>query len=109
MEPTPIRVIAAAYEANEAAAQKQYGDRCILVQGIVMKITLDIGDEAVIYLAAEDFDEPRVRLLEGAQDQAVNLSKGDQALFLCNDISETLGTPVMDGCYVVLPEAEPTP
>lgn len=107
MEPIPIRTIAAAYEANEAAAQKQFGDRCILVEGIVTKITLDIGDEAVIYLAADDFDEPRVRLLEEAQEQAVNLSKGDKRLFLCNDISETLGTPVMDGCYVVLPKAAP--
>lgn len=109
MEPIDIEVIAAAYEANEAAAQKTYGGQCILVSGTVDEVTLDLSDEPVIRLAGKDFDQPRVRLLDAAQDQAAELAKGDKTLFLCNDVSEVLGTPVIDGCYVVFPKAQPTP
>lgn len=107
MDPIKVDTIAAAYEANEAAAQEVYGDRCVLVLGTVEEIDLDMSDDPVIRLASQDMVRPTVRLLDQSSEQATLLSKGEETHFLCNDVSEFLGTPTFDGCLVVDPKAAP--
>lgn len=109
MSPVEIETIVSAYEANEAAAQKTYGGRCLLVLGTIAEIDLDMLDEPVIRLAGEDIARPTVRLLDEASEQATFLTKGEETHFLCNEVSEFLGTPTLDGCLVVDPKPSPTP
>jgi hypothetical protein len=109
MEPIKVEAISSAYEANEAAAQKAYGDRCVLIVGIVEEVDLDMSDDPVIRLAGKDLVRPTVRLLDQASEQATFLAKGEETHFLCNEVSEFVGTPTFDGCLVVDPKAASTP
>lgn len=109
MEPIEVGTIIAAYEANEASAQKTYGDRCLLIVGTVGEIELDVSDKPVIRLDGKEIIRPTVRLLDQAVEQATYLAKGEETHFLCNEVSEFLGTPNFDGCLVVDPKATPTP
>lgn len=106
-EVVKIQTIADAYAANEAAAQLKFGDRCMLVSGIVDEVDLDMSDDPVIRLTGEAFDQPTVRLLDEAKPQAANLTKGQEVNFLCAQVSEFVGTPTLKDCYIVYPNAEP--
>ena len=50
---TTAREIFRAYQSNEAAAQKQYGDRSVEVSGVISGITLDFSDDPVVALVTD--------------------------------------------------------
>lgn len=100
-EPVQIETIAAAYAANEAAAQRDFGGRCLFVSGTVEDVRLDFMDEPVIELAGETANDASIRLAETAFASAADLTKGQKALFLCQEVNEFLGSPSLSDCYIV--------
>lgn len=100
-----IDQLAGAYHANEAAAQRDYGDRCVAVAGTVEGVYLDIVDDPSVRLELGADDTVNVGLVEAAYPLTVDLQKGQTAYFLCADISEFLGDPTLSDC--VFAEAKP--
>ena len=91
----------AAYDANEAAAQQNYGGQVLEVSGKIDKITLDIGDDPVIQLAtAKPYDTVHASLAESANGAAAGLAKGQKIVLRCADVSEVIGTPMLKDCIV---------
>lgn len=100
-----IDQLAAAYHANEAAAQRDYGDRCVAVAGTVEGVYLDIVDDPSVRLQLGADDTVKVGLVEAAYPLTVHLQKGQTAYFLCAEISEFLGDPTLGDC--VFAETKP--
>ena len=89
----PIEVTAreleAAYAANEAGAQMQFGKKPLLVTGIIRSIDLDFADKPVLVLAgAEMFGGPQAALTEASQAMAPSLSKGQKIALRCEGVGE---------------------
>lgn len=97
--------LAAAYRSNEAAAQRDYGDRCVAIVGTVEGVYLDIVDDPSVRLKVGADDTLTVGLEEAAYPLAANLQKGQQAYFLCADISEFLGDPTLNKCIFAEPRS----
>lgn len=88
-----------AYEANEAAAQQQYGDRPLEVTAIVAGVDLDFGNEPVVKLATDnEFMSAHAQLDEASQAKAAGLKKGQLLTLECDEVSEVIGTPILSGC-----------
>lgn len=101
--PAPLAVtakeLAAAFEANEVAAQQRYGGKLLAVTGTVAGITLDFMDEPVVQLEGAnqflpvqaDFDKPDAAAVAA-------LEKGRKLTVVCEELSEAIGSPMLDGC-----------
>ncbi|WP_336979883.1 OB-fold protein [Altererythrobacter fulvus] len=90
-----------AYEANEAAAQQQYGDRPLLVSGTIERIDLDFMDKPVVVLrTSNEFQSAQASLTEDSQPKAASLSKGQHVKLLCQDVSEVVGSPMLADCDI---------
>ncbi len=90
-----------AYENNEAAAQQQYGGKLLEVTGKVDGVDLDFSDTPIVKLATSNqFLPASLYFTEEAQSQAASLSKGENRTFLCEDISEIIGTPQLKECVL---------
>lgn len=88
-----------AYDANEAAAQQQYGDRLLEVTGIVDGVDLDFSDEPFVKLRTDNqFMSAQAQLVEADQPKSTELSKGQKVVLLCNDVSEIAGMPMLKDC-----------
>lgn len=88
-----------AYQSNEAAAQKQYGDRSVEVSGVISGITLDISDDPVVELATDNqFMAMQLQPDENSKAKAAGLKKGQKLTAICADISEVVGTPMAKDC-----------
>lgn len=88
-----------AYEANEMAAQQAYGDKLLEVTGVVNGVDLDISDEPVVQLRTDNqFMSASVYLTDATQSFASTLSKGQTAVFLCEEVSEVIGMPQLKEC-----------
>lgn len=91
--------LAFAYESNEAKAQKELGDRPLMVSGTVSGVSLDMFDNPSVQLeTANQFISATARLTKASQEKATELSKGQKVKLLCTDVSEVLGTPFLKGC-----------
>lgn len=91
--------LARAFEANEAAAKKEYGDQPLKVTGTVDSVNLGIGDEAFVVLkGANMFSGPQVHFADNANDAAANLTKGQSLTVTCKDVSEVVGTAMLSEC-----------
>lgn len=88
-----------AYEANEQAAQLMYGSQPLEVTGRVAAVELDINDEPMVSLEADDviatvtlhFDD------RFASDTA-QLTRGQSFTAVCRSIIEILGAPQLSDC-----------
>lgn len=90
-----------AYQANEAAAQQQYGDRPLLVTGVVNSIDLDFRDKPVVQLRTpNEFMSAGASLTEASQAKASGLAKGQSITLLCSGIGEVIGTPQLRECEI---------
>ena len=91
--------IAAAYEANEAAAQQQYGSQPLEVTGVVDAVQLDFSDEPFLVLKGTNmFAGPQAHLTEASQQKASSVSKGQSVTLRCGGASEVVGTPMLKDC-----------
>lgn len=92
--------LAQAYAANEAAAQLDYGDKLLLVSGVVTDITLDFSDDPMISMPGlDEFTDVNVALAD--KEAAASLSKGQTIEVLCERVSEVLGSPQLRECSLV--------
>lgn len=101
----PIEVTAreleAAYAANEASAQIQYGKNPLLVTGVIRSIDLDFADKPMLVLAgAEMFGGPQAALTEASQAMAPSLTKGQKIALRCEGVGEVVGTPMLKDCEI---------
>ena len=93
--------LAQAYETNEMAAQQQYGDRSLAVTGTVQGIDLDLMDEPVLMLnGTNEFMNVQAKLADESHQAAASISKGDEVTVTCTELTEIMGTPMLDGCTV---------
>lgn len=91
------RELAAAYDANEVAAQQTYGGQRLAVTGTVDGITLDFMDNSVVQLVGvNQFLAVQATLEEG--EDAASLSKGATATVICEEVTEVISAPMLSGC-----------
>jgi hypothetical protein len=96
-----------AYEANEQAAQLQYGGQPLLISGTIASIELDSLDEPMVSLQADDmFAEVTLHFSSDAANQTAALRQGDWLTAQCNEVTEFLGAPQLDDCSIVPAGAE---
>ncbi|MFN3944615.1 MAG: OB-fold protein [Allosphingosinicella sp.] len=94
--------LAAAYDANEAAAQQQYGGRRLEVTGTVNAIQLDVSNKPFLVLEGTNmFMGPQAHLTASAQDQAASISRGQDIRLSCTDVGEIIGTPMLRNCDIL--------
>ena len=101
----PVEVTAGelfnAYQANEAGAQQQYGDRPLLVSGTIDRIDLDMMDNPVVHLrTSNQFMSAAANLTEASQAKAGDLAKGQKVVVLCAGVSEVIGMPQLKDCEI---------
>lgn len=101
----PIAVTATelfqAYDANEAAAQQQYGSSPLLVSGTIKSIDLDFGNDPVVMLSTpNEFMSAHADLTKASQARASSLRKGTQIKLLCKSVAEVAGTPMLRDCDI---------
>lgn len=90
-----------AFEANEVAAQAEYGNRVLAVTGTINEIALDITDDPVLRLrAGSDYDYVTANFTKDDSLVIGRLSKGQKVTVTCSKLREVLGTPVMQECAV---------
>lgn len=93
------KTLAAAFDANEVAAQTTYGDRPLLVTGTVAGVTLDFSNDAVVQLeGANPFLNVQAALSEDSQAKASGVAKGQTVTMTCGGVSEVIGTPMLSEC-----------
>jgi hypothetical protein len=99
--PVTATELFAAYQANEAAAQQQYGDVPLLVSGTVDSVTLDILNKPVVKLRTPDESmSMQAGLTEASQPKASKLSPGDQVTLRCTGASTPTGAPALEHCDI---------
>lgn len=97
---TPSELLQA-YEANEAAAQQQYGGRPLMVNGEVDKVTLDIANNPVVQLKVlSPFKSVHADLVEASRARSTSLRSGNSVTLLCQDIGEVIGIPMLKDCAI---------
>lgn len=90
-----------AYQANEAAAQQQYGDKPLLVTGTVDGVDLDFSDRPVVKLATSNqFMSAQANLTNASVPRASELSKGQSVRLLCGSVGEVIGMPTLRDCDI---------
>jgi hypothetical protein len=90
-----------AYQANEAAAQQQYGDVPLLVSGTVDGVTLDVLNKPVVKLRTPDeLMSMQAGLTEASQPKASKLSPGEQVTLRCTGVSTPTGAPALEHCDI---------
>jgi hypothetical protein len=90
-----------AYEANEPAAQQAYGDKPLRITGTVDGVQLDFSDEPFVTLATGNmFQSVQLQFANPSDPAIPGLRKGNQVTAVCTDVSEVVGTPILDGCVL---------
>lgn len=97
--------LAAAYAANEVAAQLKYGNQTLEVTGDVDSVTLDASDEPVLVLSTGNalFDilhSVRAQFDTGWSQQLAAMNRGDRVTIRCTKVSEIMGSAFLDQCVV---------
>lgn len=108
--PVTAEALHAAYAANEARGQRDYGDRWLAVSGVVDAIELDMTNDPEVALRAGDAGEQvRASMSEADAAAAANLNAGDMVTLTCRDAGEVIGNVFVHECRVthVVPPANP--
>lgn len=100
---TAMRVNAIAlwqqYDANEVAADNQFKDRLLLVQGTVDAVDKDFLDRAIIRLKSPNpFMTTLATLKESSKGAAASARKGQAIALLCRGAGRILGAPTLSDC-----------
>lgn len=92
----------AAYQSNEARAQRDYGGKLLEVSATIDSIALGIGDEPYLTLkTANEFMSAHADLTKAGQTKSADLSKGEKVTLLCKDIGEIAGIPMLKDCEIL--------
>jgi hypothetical protein len=103
-EAAPARAVTAkelaqAYDANEAAAKKEYGDQRLSVTGVVAGVDLDFTDDPVVKLdGINQFMPVQASFEKDYSDATAALKKGQKITVTCDKLTEVIGTPMLDDC-----------
>lgn len=100
---TPVTAMElwSAYSQNEVAAQSAYGNRPLLISGTIDSITLDFMDEPVVGLqTGNQFQSVQLDFDESDAPAISSLRVGQNIEAICNEISEVVGTPMLDDCTI---------
>lgn len=89
------------YDANEVAADRQFKDQTLLVSGTVQSIESGLSDGADVHFNVGD--EYGINSVSASGDEnfdnnAANLSKGQQVTLRCRGAGEIAGLPFLDQC-----------
>lgn len=88
-----------AYEANEVAAQKRFGDRTLAVSGTVERVTLDFTNDPVIVMTgANQFSGVQASFDKDYADRIAALSKGQKVRVVREKVSEVIASPILSDC-----------
>ncbi|HJR55059.1 MAG TPA: zinc ribbon domain-containing protein [Rhizomicrobium sp.] len=91
--------LAAAYDSNEVAAQNTYGDKTLDVTGTVTGVTLDLFNNPVLQLRAQNEFLPVQAKFDGSYKSALaNIGKGDTVTIRCRKITEVISAPMLSEC-----------
>jgi tRNA_anti-like len=92
--------LSSAYDANEVAAQQQFGDRPLLISGTVTGISLDLLDQPIVSLnSINEFLSVQASLSDA--DAAGQLQKGQEVRMLCQKVTEVISAPQLSDCELV--------
>lgn len=89
------------YQANEVAGDRKFKGQQLLVSGTVDKVESDISNSANVHLSVGDEYGFNTVIANGDSDfdnQAAELSKGQQVVLNCTGGGELIGSPVLDDC-----------
>lgn len=95
-----IKMLQAAYDANEAKAQRDYGDKLLAVSGNVESVTLDFANDPTVKLSDKGREINAYFDQNEAGEAVAQLKKGQRVTVACYKVSEVLGTPNLSDCYV---------
>ena len=91
--------LARAYDANEVAAQNEYGGRTLEVTGVVTGITLDLFSDPVIQMSGvNQFLPVQASFDKSYSDRLSSLSKGQIVTVRCTTITEVISAPMLSDC-----------
>lgn len=98
------RDLHAAFEANEVAAQSTYGDKRLRVSGTISSVALDFADDPFLVLeTANQFQGVHAGFTKAEASAIAALTKGQKVTVICDDLSEAVGTPMLDECALGAP------
>src|SRR3546814_4748482 len=87
--------------SSDVCSSDLYGGLLLEVTGTVDGVDLDLMDDPIVKLAAGDrYDHADVSLIEAEKYKAAGFAKGQKIIFLCQGISEVIGTPILSNCIV---------
>ncbi len=96
------RELAAAYQANEAAARRRFGGHPLEVTGMVAAVQLASSHKAFLVLQGDDpILGLKADLAEASQAEAGSLSKGQTVTLRCTDVDEAMGAPMLNDCELL--------
>jgi hypothetical protein len=91
----------AAYARNSAAADRQFRDKAVVVNGIVQSVDRDYDGSMVARLSTGDaFDSVNARLATRNDPSMVGVIKGRTVSLLCVGRGALMGAPQLGGCFV---------
>jgi len=99
----PLKVTAEqlgqAYAESESVAQAKYGNRDLVVTGIVTMVTADPADNAVIRMKGSDpLHDVFLTLFETEKAKASGVNRGAKLTLRCEGATLVIGSPTLDGC-----------
>jgi zona occludens toxin (predicted ATPase) len=98
--------LAAAYTANEVAADATYKDKLVEVTGTVMSISQDFLDNPTVTLSdghEYSFNNPQCSFPKERAAQVADLTKGQKVTLQGRVSGEVIGTAMIKECSVVTP------
>jgi len=91
--------LARAYAKNEVAAQRAYGDKPLIVSGVIEGISLDFANDPVVsFVGAEMFQSPQAGFSKDDADAVSKLNKGEVVTVRCESVSEVVSIPMLKDC-----------
>jgi hypothetical protein len=90
-----------AYDNNEIAADQQYKDKLLQIDGTVASIDSDFMDDAQVQLAtSNEFMSAMASGDDEFNSAAATLSKGQAVTLLCRGGGEVIGSPMLNDCVI---------
>lgn len=95
------RDLAAAYDANEVAADQKFKGKTVLISGRVESVDSGPFDSPIVSLAGGgEFGERQVWMYDVSKESAASLSKGQSIKALCKATGESMSFPTLSKCVL---------